>query len=133
MNRWALMQGAVCANVVEQDSAPQIGGEWVECTGLAVGPGSRLVGGEWLPEPPAMSSSVSMRQAKLALHAAGKLATVDAAINALSEPDKTLALIEWNSASTVDRNHPTVSLISAAAGMSSAEIDSLFAAAAQIT
>lgn len=87
-----------------------------------------------IPAPaPVIVPSVSMRQAKLALYAAGKLSTVEAAINALSEPDKTLALIEWNSASTVDRNHPTVSLISAAAGMSSAEIDSLFAAAAQIT
>lgn len=87
-----------------------------------------------VPAPaPVIVPSVSMRQAKLALHAAGKLATVEAAINALPESDKTLALIEWNSASTVDRNHPTVSLISAAAGMSSAEIDALFTAAAQIT
>lgn len=133
MKRWALIQGARCANVVEQEDQPQIGGDWVECTGLAVGPGSRLVGGEWLPALPAVVSSVSMRQAKLALYAAGKLATVETAINALPEPDKTLALIEWNSASAVDRNHPTVSLISAAAGMSSAEIDALFTAAAQIT
>lgn len=75
---------------------------------------------------------VSMRQAKLALLAAGKLAAVDAAVAALSEPQKSAALIEWNSTGSVRRDHPSVAFIGAAAGLSGSEIDALFAAAALI-
>lgn len=130
--RWALMQGARCANVVEQDAMPQIGGHWVECTGLAVGPGSRLVGGEWLPPLPAVAMSVSMRQAKLALHAGGHLAAVEAAIAALPEPQRTLAQIEWTSASVVERASATVALIAASAGLTESQLDALFAQAATL-
>lgn len=77
-------------------------------------------------------AAVSMRQAKLALLAAGKLAAVEAAIEAMDEPERSAARIEWASAGTVERTHPTVALISAAAGLSEAELDELFAAAAQI-
>lgn len=132
MKRWALMQGAVCANVVEQDEQPQIGGEWVECTGLAVGPGSRLVGGEWLPALPAVASTVSMRQAKLALYAGGHLAAVEAAIAALPEPQHTLAQIEWTSAAVVERTSATVALIASAAGLTESQLDALFAQAATL-
>lgn len=48
MKRWALMRSGVCENVIEKDSAPD-GDEWLEVTGLVVGPGSRYVGGQWLP------------------------------------------------------------------------------------
>ena len=37
--RYALIQSGRVATVVEQDSAPQIAGRWVECTGQRVGPG----------------------------------------------------------------------------------------------
>jgi len=75
---------------------------------------------------------VSMRQAKLALLAAGKIGAVESAIAALSEPDKSAAEIEWQSTGTVRRDHPTVAFIGAAAGLTEAEIDGLFAAAALI-
>ena len=76
--------------------------------------------------------SISLRQAKLALLAAGKLAAVEAAINALDEPARTEALIDWQSATVVERSHPRLALIAAAAGLSQAELDELFAAAAAI-
>jgi len=75
---------------------------------------------------------VSMGQAKLALLDAGKLDAVEAAIAAFPEPQKTRALIDWNYRAFVRRDHPTVALIGAAAGLSGAEIDALFAAAALI-
>lgn len=77
-------------------------------------------------------AAVSMRQAKLALLAAGKLADVENAIEAMPEPECSAARIEWASAGAVERTHPTVALISAAAGLSEAELDELFSAASLI-
>lgn len=39
MKRWALIEGNVVVNVVEQADEPSIGGTWVDVTGLHVGPG----------------------------------------------------------------------------------------------
>ncbi|MCV2365526.1 hypothetical protein LNV23_18920 [Paucibacter sp. DJ1R-11] len=75
---------------------------------------------------------VSMRQAQLALHAAGKLAAVESAIAAMAEPQRSAARIEFERAGTVARDHPSTALIGTAAGLSEAEIDALFAAAALI-
>lgn len=76
--------------------------------------------------------AVSMRQAKLALLAAGQLGAVEAAIEAMPEPARSAARIEWASTGMVERAHPTVALIGAAAGLTDEEVDSLFAAAALI-
>lgn len=88
------------------------------------------------PEPPAppvpVPQSVTMRQARLALHAAGLLSSVDAAIASMDEPAKTAALIEWEYASAVERNAGLVPAMAAALGMSEADIDDLFIAAATL-
>ena len=88
------------------------------------------------PEPPAppvpVPQSVTMRQARLALHAAGLLSGVDAAIASMQEPAKTAALIEWEYASSVERNAGLVPEMAAALGMSEADIDDLFIAAATL-
>jgi len=76
--------------------------------------------------------SVSMRQARLALHAAGLLTSVDAAIAAMPEPDKTAAQITWEFAQTVDRGFGMVPQLAAALGMTETQIDDLFIAAAQL-
>lgn len=83
------------------------------------------------PSSDAVVPIVDMRQLKLALLAAGKLAIVEASIDAMDEHARAAAQIEWTSTSAVRRDHPTVALI-AAAGMSESEIDALFAAAAAI-
>jgi hypothetical protein len=49
MKRWALIDGGTVANVVEQDDAPQIGGDWRDITGLHVGPGFTLDGETYSP------------------------------------------------------------------------------------
>lgn len=77
-------------------------------------------------------SEVTMRQARLALHAAGKLTAVEAAINALPDPPKTAARIEWDFSNTVQRQNGFVSQIAPLIGMSESEIDSLFITAATL-
>ena len=84
------------------------------------------------PEPTAVPQEVTMRQARLALHAAGKLAAVNAAINALPDPPKTAALIEWEYSSTVRRDSQFVALLGPALGLDAAGLDALFIAAAKL-
>ena len=76
--------------------------------------------------------SVTMRQARLALHAAGLLTLVDAAIAGMPEPDKTAASITWEFAATVDRGFGMVPQLAAALGMTETQIDDLFIAAAKL-
>lgn len=75
--------------------------------------------------------AVTMRQARLALMGAGKLATVEAAINALSEPARTAARIEWDYSGEVQRHHGLVASLAPALGLSDEQVDALFVAAAQ--
>jgi len=81
---------------------------------------------------PGVPQSVTMRQARLALHAAGLLTSVDAAIAAMDEPDKTAASITWEFAQTVDRGFGMVPQLAAALGMTETQIDDLFIAAAKL-
>lgn len=81
---------------------------------------------------PAVPQSVTMRQARLALLAAGMLPAVEAAIAALPEPDKTAAQITWEFAATVDRWFGMVPALAAALGMTDAQIDTLFIEAAKL-
>ena len=85
-----------------------------------------------LPEPTAVPQEVTMRQARLALHAAGKLLAVNAAISALPDPPKTAALIEWEYSSTVRRDSQFVAMLGPALGLDSAALDALFVAASKL-
>lgn len=87
---------------------------------------------EVLPPPPEVPQSVTMRQARLALHSAGLLTAVDAAIAAMAEPEKTATQITWEYAQTVDRGFGMVPTLAAALGMTETQIDDLFIAAAQL-
>ena len=82
--------------------------------------------------PVDVPQEVTMRQARLALHAAGKLAAVNAAINALPDPPKTAALIEWEYSSTVRRDSQFVALLGPALGLDAAGLDALFIAASKL-
>lgn len=68
---------------------------------------------------------VSMMQAQLALNAAGLLASVEAAVNSSSE----LTKIYWKTASNLHRDHPLVISLTAALGLTPAQVDDLFRAA----
>lgn len=77
-------------------------------------------------------ATVSMRQARLALLRAGKLADVDAAIAALPSPSKEAAQIEWEYATEVKRTSKLVQSLTPALNLSEAEMDDLFKLAATL-
>lgn len=86
----------------------------------------------WAPSPspppaePAPGLLVTMRQARLALLAAGLLDAVEAAVGRAERPVQ----IEWEYATVVERNSPLVVTIAAGLGLDAAAIDALFADAA---
>lgn len=82
------------------------------------------------PATPEAPRSVTMRQARLALLEAGKLAGVDAAIAAMPSPQKEAAQIEWEFAATVNRDSPFLQDLAGAIGLDDAHLDQLFALAA---
>lgn len=73
---------------------------------------------------------VTRRQALRALFEAGLLASVEAAINALSEPARTAARIDWDNATEFRRDFPLLAQLAAAIGLSDAQVDALFVIAA---
>lgn len=86
---------------------------------------------EW-PLPPGPPTTVSMRQARLALLGAGLLPQVEAAFDQMDEPDKSAATIEWEYATELRRDHPLVASLAAALGLTEQQVDDLFIAASQI-
>lgn len=100
---------------------------------LYKGPALRyLLGGINWHESGAVPQAVTMRQARLALLGAGKLAQVEAAINALQEPQKSAAKITWEYSQEVQRHNGLVPQMAAALGMTDAQIDALFVAASKL-
>lgn len=73
-------------------------------------------------------TSLTMRQARLALLAAGYLDTVEANISRMSRADQ----ISWEFANTVDRADPLTASIAALLGLDSSGLDALFTAGAAL-
>lgn len=82
------------------------------------------------PPPVVVPAEVTMRQARLELLSAGKLSSVDAAIDAMPEPQRSAARIEWEYSSSVRRDNALILALGPALGMSEAQIDDWFVAAA---
>lgn len=80
-------------------------------------------------QSPRVILSVTMRQARLALHAEGLLQSVEDAISAMPEPSQTAARIEWDHAGHVERSSQFVAMLGAAIGLDDAQMDELFMAA----
>lgn len=76
--------------------------------------------------------TVSMRQARLALLAAGKLEAVHTAIAAMSGTAGQAAQIEWEFSSEVKRNQQLVLTLGAALDLTDVQLDALFVAAASL-
>ncbi len=102
---------------------------------VACGPDVRigdLYDGQVFSRPavvPAVPQEVTMRQARLALIDAGKLALVDTLLDSLAEPMKTRARAEWEYSSTVQRTHPFVMMLGTQLGI---DLDALFVAASRL-
>ncbi len=86
-------------------------------------PGMPVLGRNPVPQ------SVSRFQARAALHNAGLLPAVEAAIAASGDA---LAQIAWADAASFERSSPTVAAIAAGLGVTDSQIDDLFRAAAKI-
>lgn len=53
MKLWALIQGTLVANIVEQETQPTLFGQWIEITGTRVVPGWEYIDGQFVdPNPP---------------------------------------------------------------------------------
>ena len=99
---------------------------------------SRAVAGDFGPiaayvAPPVTTTIptvVTMRQARLAMLDAGILTSVSDALAAMTGPAGEAARIEWEYAAELKRDHPLVASLSAALGLTSAQLDGLFTAAA---
>jgi hypothetical protein len=85
-----------------------------------------------LSAPAAVPKVVTMRQARLALLGAGLLGTINSAIAALPSPMKEAAQIEWEYSQEVQRHNGFVSQLAPILGLSEAQLDGLFVAAAQL-
>lgn len=71
--------------------------------------------------------SVTMRQARLALAMAGKLALIEAAMDQIpDETQKQVAKIEWEYATEIKRDWPLVISLQPLLGMTDEDIDNLF-------
>ena len=71
---------------------------------------------------------ITIRQAKLALLAAGLLDDVDAAVSAADRATQ----IEWEYATEVHRSWPKLTAVQAVAGLTDEQVDDLFIAAAAL-
>ncbi|SDZ71311.1 hypothetical protein SAMN05518854_11777 [Variovorax sp. YR266] len=80
---------------------------------------------------PSVPFSVTRRQGRLALLAAGKLSLVADAIAALPSPEREAAEIEWD-ASTYERASPFLAQLGTAIGLDDAALDALFIQAAAL-
>lgn len=128
-----IIENGIVTNTIEVESLDFMPNLVDAAEGGAIGwlyDGEKFTPPEPTPEP--VPSSVTMRQARLALHAHGKLAAVQDAINLLSDPPKTAAQIEWDYASVVERASPFVAMLTPALGMTDAEMDELFREAATL-
>ena len=85
-----------------------------------------------LAPPQAVPAVVTMRQARLALLAAGKLQAVSAAIAGLSSPQREAAEIEWEYSATVERGSTLLALVGQGVGLDGPSLDALFTSAAQL-
>lgn len=91
--------------------------------------GSEIVAKTAPLSPIPIPQTVSRLQALCALQKAGLLSQVQAAVTASPDP---LSAIVWNNAATFERASPTLQALATAAGLTAAQLDSLFIAAAQI-
>lgn len=77
------------------------------------------------PEPQPLGL-LSARQFRLGLHVNGLLASVQGSIDALNEPERTAAQIEWEYATQIERDHPLVENLSAQLGLTDQQIDAMW-------
>ena len=82
----------------------------------------------YLNPPPSLL--IENWRAKAVLSLAGLLPAVEAALAAMPEPERTVALYAWNGGAPLDRHGSTVLAIATALALTDAQVDAMFAQAA---
>ena len=96
---------------------------------------NRAVAGDFGPiaayvaPPVVIPTTVTMRQARLAMLDAGILTSVRDALAAMTGPTGEAARIEWEYALMLERSNPLVASLSSTLGLTSTQLDELFTAA----
>ena len=84
------------------------------------------------PEPVPVPAAVTMRQARLALLAAGLLEQAEEAISGMAGAEGAAAKIEWEYATEVRRDSALVAGMAEALGIDGAGLDALFVSASSL-
>lgn len=129
--KFAVIENGAVTNIVIADS--QMFDNWIDANGCSIGDtwdGVSFTPAQ--PEPAKVPQSVTMRQARLALLQAGKLATVNAAIASMGGAQGESARIEWDYSNEVQRAQPLVAALGGVLGMTSDQLDQLFITAATL-
>lgn len=116
---WPVPEGHL---LVRQDGG-QIGGTW---DGQAFHPP------EPTPAAPSVPDRVNNSQMRAALLAAGHLAAVEAFLDGLPEPDRTVARVGWEYGNEIFRVSPLVQAAQVALALTDEQMDGLFIAASAI-
>lgn len=138
--RYALIKMGTVENVIA--ASPDFAGALIGFDAIvqlaesdAIAPGWSYDGAEFSappPAPPSVPEEVTMRQARLALHAVGLLDAAQAVIDALPEPQRAAARIEWEYATGVRRDNPLIAVMISAGLATAEDVDALFVAAEHI-
>lgn len=125
------IDGVIVSTIVASQQEAKLAYPNAVCIDASIGGsiGDSIVDGAVVPKPapaPIVPQSVTMRQARLALYAAGLLNTVETAIASAGQA----AAIEWEYAQEVQRNAGLVPQMASALGMTETQIDDLFISAA---
>ena len=114
--------------VTESTPAQQADGTWQQTWGVR----------DYTPEEieqrrlASVPQSITPRQARLALLNAGLLSQTETAVEALESPAKEQVKIEWEYATSVERDSEWINQLGGALGLDSAGIDDLFVQASQL-
>ena len=84
------------------------------------------------PPPVPVITSVTMRQARLALLQQGLLTQVNNAVASIPGAQGDAVRIEWEFSNTVERNRPFVQALAESLGLTPQQIDDLFTLAATL-
>lgn len=122
-----------------QDFVTPAGEYYIAVDGIALNPSDTPVpqrpdptyvwqNGAWVAGPTPVPQTVTRFQALAALSNAGLLANAQAAVTAAGG----ITLLAWENAQSFDRSSPTIASLATALSLTSAQVDALFIAAAQI-
>jgi len=102
-----------------------------ESAALAAADGFELVPAP-PPPPPPVPGEIANWRAKAVLGLAGMLSAVEAALNAMPEPARTVAIAAWNGGADLARSGPTVLALSTTLGLTDDQVDDMFRQAAAL-